>query len=918
MAEDIEKTNKPDVILNKKAKSASEQKTVSEQKKKVIVKRTKTSSEKAKNHEEKPSGSISKDSPRPVVSVKKITPQAVKSKQEPRKEGHQDNKHDGKAQVQQKNDALKQKQTDKKFRSPEETKKDSAAQERQYRNQIKDTRLKEPNEYNAKKEEKPAEMPHPTGASNESAPIDFLAKRPNVKAGNLADNSKKNRNDGKGDKNRVQHSGGQNRRRESSFSGTQARAYSDSKKQGLRSGQGQQNRTGRQDGRPQSNRSMGLGGQRSVPAPMPVEKNKGQTNKKAYKAKKEIYSKKNKEDEFFEEKLLNQKKKQKEKIHNVPKQIEMMESISVSELAKKMNLKASELIGKLMGMGMMVTMNQSIDSDTATILASEYDCDVKIVSLYDETVIETTADNITDLKSRPPVVTIMGHVDHGKTKTLDAIRSSNIVAGEFGGITQHIGAYTVNTPGGKITFLDTPGHEAFTMMRARGAEITDIVVLVVAADDGVMPQTIEAINHAKAADVPIIVAVNKVDKPEANIDRVKTRLSELGLMPEEWGGRTMFVEISALKKQGIDTLLETILLQSEVLELKANYDCNAEGKVIESRIDHGRGIVATIIVQRGILRTGDPYVAGIYSGRVRAIFNDRGEKIDEATPSMPVEILGLEGMPNAGDPFQVTDSEKIARQISDKRQELKRFEVSKNVKKVTLDNLYETIHEGEVLELKVIIKGDVQGSVEALKQSLEKLSTPEIRLNAIHASAGAINDSDVMLAAADSNAIIIGFNVRPTPQAKLLAEQEKVDIRKYTVIYKAVDEIKAAMEGMLSPDIKEQVIGNVEVRDTFKVPKIGKIAGCYVTDGIVKRNCTVHVIREGIVIHTGKISSLKRFKDDAKEVAAGFECGICIEDFNDVQVDDQMEVIEVIEIARKLSDTENYKAPEILQNENKE
>ena len=886
---DIENTNKPDVILNKKSSKAADSKSESgktDSKRKVVVKVSKTSAGKSKKPEsssEESSGG--KTSGKQVISVKKASSQSSKPAE---------------ASVKEKKPDERLEETKKTAPRFEDKKSDTSSAQNEKRSFD-----------SAKKEEKQTERKKQAPSSIDS--IDFASKRPNVKAGNLADSGRRN-NRGQG--NRPQRPGGQGqgqpgqgRRRESNFSGAQARAYSDGKKQGFRTGQGgQQSRPG---DRPQNR--PGFGGPRpgAAPAPIPVEKNKAQTNKKAHKAKKEIYNKKNKEEEFFEERLLNQKKKQKEKIHNIPKQIEIMESISVSELAKKMNLKASELIGKLMGMGMMVTMNQSIDADTATILASEYDCDVKIVSLYDETVIESKEDDLSELQPRPPVVTIMGHVDHGKTKTLDAIRSSNVIAGEFGGITQHIGAYTVNTHGGKITFLDTPGHEAFTMMRARGAEITDIVVLVVAADDGVMPQTIEAINHARDAKVPIIVAVNKVDKPEANVDKVKTRLSELGLMPEEWGGDTMFVEISALKKLGLDNLLDTILLQAEVLELKANYTCNAEGKVIESRIDHGRGVVATIIVQRGTLRTGDPYVAGIYSGRVRAIFNDRGEKIDEATPSMPVEILGLEGMPNAGDPFQVTDSERIARQISDKRQELKRFEDSRNVKKVTLDNLYETIHDGEILELKVIIKGDVQGSVEALKQSLEKLSTPEIRLNVIHASAGAINDSDVMLAAADSNALIIGFNVRPTPQAKLLADQEKVDIRKYTVIYKAVEEIQLAMEGMLSPDIKEQVIGMVEVRNTFKVPKIGKIAGCYVLEGVVKRNCAVHVIRDGIVVHSGKLSSLKRFKDDAKEVAAGFECGIGIEDFNDIQVDDQLEIIEMIQVARKLSDSEKYKAPEI-------
>ena len=740
---------------------------------------------------------------------------------------------------------------------------------------------------------------------NQIRSLDLSSKRPDRRAGNLAGGSKS-----------MNRFGNQGNRHKSGFAGGQGRSQqqegrSDQNSRGGRSGgyssdrprTGGFNKSGFQGGQ-----NRGGAGGRPMSSPMPLETNK-QNTKKAFKGKKN-YSRKDQESEFFEEKLLQQKKKAKEKVSAVPKSIEMMESISVAELARKMNLKASELIGKLMEMGMMVTMNQSIDADTATILASEYECDVKIVSLYDETIIETVSDEDAELLTRPPVVTIMGHVDHGKTKTLDAIRSTNVTAHEFGGITQHIGAYMVSTPKGNITFLDTPGHEAFTMMRARGAEVTDIVVLVVAADDGVMPQTIEALNHAKDAKVPIIVAINKIDKPEANPDKIKTRLGELGLVAEEWGGDTIYVPISALQKKGIDDLLDAILLQAEVLELKANYSCRAEGKVVESKIDHGRGVVATIIVQRGTLHTGDPYVAGVYSGRVRAIFNDKGEKIDEATPSMPVEILGLEGMPNAGDPFQVTESERMARQISLKRQELKRFEDSRNVKKVTLDNLYETITEGEVLELKVIIKGDVQGSVEALKQSLEKLSTKEIRLNVIHASAGAINDSDVMLAAADSNAIIIGFNVRPTSQAKALAEQEKVDIRKYNVIYKAVEEIQQAMEGMLSPDIKENVIGMAEIRSVIKVPKVGNIAGSYILEGTVKRNSTVHLIRDGIVVFSGKLASLRRFKDDVKEVAAGYECGIALENFNDIKIGDQLEIIETVEVARKLTDTQRYEAPE--------
>jgi translation initiation factor IF-2 len=602
----------------------------------------------------------------------------------------------------------------------------------------------------------------------------------------------------------------------------------------------------------------------------------------------------------MEEKLLQTKKKITQTTNPVPKSIDIMEVISVSELARKMNLKASDLIQKLMSMGMMVTINQQIDAETAMILAAEFGADVKIISLYDETVISSTSDDGVELKPRPPVVTVMGHVDHGKTKLLDAIRSTDVVAGEFGGITQHIGAYMVDTPEGRIAFLDTPGHEAFTRMRARGAQVTDIVVLVVAADDGVMPQTVEAINHAKEANVPIIVAVNKIDKPEANPDRVKSQLADLGLSPEEWGGQSMFVELSALKKQGIDKLIETILLQAEILDLKVNYSRVAEGKILESQIDHGRGIVATIMIERGTLKVGDSFVAGIWPGKVRALFNDKGEKLEEATPSMPVEVLGFEGIPNAGDPFQVVEDEKLARGYSSKRQELKRFEDAKNIKKVTMDNLHDMISDGGMQELKVIIKADVQGSAEALKSSLEKLSTKEIRLHVIQALPGAINEGDVDLAIA-SNAIIIGFNVRPIPKAKALADQEKVDIRKYNVIYKAVEEIQQAMEGMLKPYTKEEVIGMAEVRNTFRVPKAGTIAGCYVLSGTVKRNASVNLIRNEIVIHTGKISSLKRFKDDAREVAAGFECGLGIYDFNDIQVDDQLEVFEIVQVARKLS-----------------
>jgi len=640
----------------------------------------------------------------------------------------------------------------------------------------------------------------------------------------------------------------------------------------------------------------GFGGPGMPPPPMAEGKGPA---KRSFKAKKAAYTRKEKELEIGE-KLLQTKKKINQQTNPVPKSIEIMEVISVSELARKMNLKASDLIQKLMNMGQMVTINQQIDADTATILASEFGTDVKIVSLYDETVIQTASDEGAEMLPRPPVVTVMGHVDHGKTKLLDAIRSADVVSGEFGGITQHIGAYTVETHKGKITFLDTPGHEAFTRMRARGAQVTDIVVLVVAADDGVMPQTLEAINHAKEAKVPIIVAVNKIDKPEANPDRVRTQLSEHQLIPESWGGQTMFVELSALKKEGIDKLIEAILLEAEIQELTANYNHSAEGKVLESRIDHGRGVVATVIVERGTLRIGDSFVAGIWPGKVRALFNDKGEKVDEATPSMPIEILGFEGIPNAGDPLQVVDDEKMARSVSVKRQELKRFEDAKHIKKITLDNLHDTITEGTIQELKVIIKADVQGSAEALRSSLERLSTKEIRLHVIQALPGAINEGDVDLAIA-SNAIIIGFNVRPIPKAKALAEQEKVEIRRYNIIYKVVEEIEQAMEGMLKPDTREEVTATVEVRDIFRTPKFGTIAGCIVHTGLVKRSASVHVIRDSIVIHTGKISSLRRFKDDVREVASGYECGMGIENFNELKEGDQFEVFEIIEVARKLA-----------------
>lgn len=754
-------------------------------------------------------------------------------------------------------------------------------------------------------------------AKRPASSFSLNSARPNVKAGNLSERSKP-----QWGRNGAGRSGSfganQNRGSGSGFTGAQARAGYQNRERDNKGGAGGFNRGagGFNRGGPSgsfnrggaggfNNRpgfGSGQGGGSFAPGAMTGGKPSQNAPKKTFKGKKQQYSRKDKEEAFDEDKFYESQKKAETQVSDVPKSIDIMETVSISDLARKMNLKASEIIAKLMSMGQMVTITQSIDSDTATLLAAEYNCEVHLVSLYDETVIARDTSNDDKQEPRPPIVTVMGHVDHGKTKTLDAIRHSHVAEGEAGGITQSIGAYSVQTEKGKITFLDTPGHEVFTMMRARGAQITDIVVLVVAADDGVMPQTLEAVNHAKDAKVPIIVAVNKIDKPDANPDRVRTQLTELGLTPEDWGGETQYVNISALKGEGIDDLLDAILLQAEMLELKTVWDCRAEGKVLESRIDQGRGVVSTIVVERGTLHQGDPFVAGIYSGRVRAMFNDRGKRIQEATPSQPVEVIGIEEMPNAGDPFQVTESEKEARAISTKRVELKRFEDAKAVKKVTLDNLYQTIDAHEVKELKVVIKADLQGSAEALKVALEKLSTKDIRLVVIHSSAGAINESDVILAAADSNAIIVGFNVRPTPKAKLLADQEKVEIRKYSIIYECVNEITAAMEGMLSPDTKEQVIGTVEVQNTFKVPKIGTIAGCYVSDGTIKRNCGVRLIREGIVIYTGKVSSLKRFKDDAKEVAKGYECGVGLENWQDIHVGDQIECFEYIEVARKLGD----------------
>ncbi|HPA70892.1 MAG TPA: translation initiation factor IF-2, partial [Spirochaetota bacterium] len=565
-----------------------------------------------------------------------------------------------------------------------------------------------------------------------------------------------------------------------------------------------------------------------------------------------------------------------------------------------MNIKASELIAKLMKLGMMATINQVIDSETAEILASEYGTEVSVVSLYQETVIKKEEeDKEEDWRPRPPIVTVMGHVDHGKTKLLDAIRKTNVVDGEFGGITQHIGAYTVKINDRPITFLDTPGHEAFTTMRARGASVTDIVVLVVAADDGVKPQTIEAINHAKDAEVPIVVALNKIDLPNANPERVRNELANYGLVQETWGGHTLYAEISAKKILNIEKLLEQILLQAEMIDLRANPSLMAKGKVIEAKLDAGRGPVATVLVENGTMHVGDSFVIGVYSGKVRAMFDDHGNAVDEAGPSMPVEVLGISSVPSAGDPVEVVESEKYAKQIAQKRQELLRQESAKKVRKVTLESLNELIKEGEVQELRVIIKADVDGSMQALKEALEKLSTSEVRVKVIHSGTGGINESDVMLASA-SNAVIIGYHVRPTARVLDVAEKEKVSIKFYNIIFEVTNDIKAAMEGMLSPEFKEEITGGGEVRQVFKISKVGSIAGCIVTSGKVEKTNKLRMMRDGVVIYDGVIKTLKRFKDDASSVDAGQECGIQLDGFNDVKESDAFETYRVIQVAKKL------------------
>ena len=578
--------------------------------------------------------------------------------------------------------------------------------------------------------------------------------------------------------------------------------------------------------------------------------------------------------------------------------LKVTEFVTVSELATMMNVSPMEVISACMNLGLMVSINQRLDAEALVVVAEEFGFKVEFVSVEIQEAIESDADADEELVSRPPIVTVMGHVDHGKTSLLDNIRKTNVTAGEAGGITQHIGAYSVELNGQKITFLDTPGHEAFTAMRARGAKMTDVAIIIVAADDSVMPQTIEAINHASAAGVPMVFAINKMDKPQANADRIREQLSQMNYLVEDWGGKYQCQEVSAKQGLNLDKLLEKVLLEAEVLELKANPDRKASGAVIESMLDKGRGYVATIMVQNGTLRVGDVLLSGTYTGRVKAMFDENGKKVIEAGPSTPVQVLGLNGAPQAGDTFNVMDDDRSAREIANKREQLQRMQGIMTQKHVTLDEIGRRIAIGSFKELNIIVKGDVDGSVEAMTGSLIKLSKETVQVNVIHSAVGQISESDVLLAAA-SNAIIVGFQVRPSAAARKAAEKEQIDIRLYSIIYDAINEIKDAIEGMLEPVMKEEIVCSTEVMETFKISKVGTVAGCIVREGKMQRNTAIRVIRDGIVIYTGKLGSLRRFKDDVKEVTVGQDCGLNIESYNDIKVGDIIEGYEQVEVKRK-------------------
>ncbi|MBI3091554.1 MAG: translation initiation factor IF-2 [Candidatus Tectomicrobia bacterium] len=582
-----------------------------------------------------------------------------------------------------------------------------------------------------------------------------------------------------------------------------------------------------------------------------------------------------------------------------PKKVRIGEAVTVKELAELLKVKSAEVIRHLLEMGIISTINQIVETDAAVQVAKKFEIEAEVVSVEEDEVLAEIEEETAEWQPRPPVVTVMGHVDHGKTKLLDAIRNSNVMESEHGGITQHIGAYLVKTPRGAVTFLDTPGHEAFTAMRARGAQVTDVVILVVAADDGVMPQTREAVAHARAAQVPIVVAINKIDKENANPERVRHELTELGLLPEEWGGDTIFCEVSAKEQLGTDRLLEMLLLQAEILELKANPQRTAKGVVIEAKLDRSKGPVATVLIQHGSLRVGDAFVCGVHTGRVRALLDDRGKRVELAPPSMPVEVLGLGGVPNAGDLFVVMQDEKRARQIASARASRRREAGLAKSARVNLEDLYEKIKQGEVKELNLVLKADVQGSAEVLGASFEKLGNEEVRVRIIHSSVGGINDSDVLLASA-SNAVIIGFNVRPMPSAEELAAREKVEINLYSVIYDALNHVKSALEGMLAPRQKEVPLGRAEVREVFTIQKVGAVAGCYLHEGLVRRDALARIYRDNVLVYTGKVGSLRRFKEDVREVGSGFECGVSIEKFNDIKQNDILEFYRVEEEARTL------------------
>lgn len=662
---------------------------------------------------------------------------------------------------------------------------------------------------------------------------------------------------------------------------------------------------GNQQGQNQRGPSHGKPGNRPAPAPKvqlteeEVQKQiketlarlSGQNKQKSKSAK----HRKQKRDDY-------RAAQEEAELENQNKVIKVTEFVTANELAKMMNVPVNSIISTCMTLGLFVSINQRLDAETLSVVASEFGYKVEFVSVEVQEAIreDDDTDDEVDLQPRPPIVTVMGHVDHGKTSLLDYVRKTNVIAGEAGGITQHIGAYNVKMENGKkITFLDTPGHEAFTAMRARGAQVTDVAIIVIAADDSVMPQTVEAINHAQAAQVPIVFAINKIDKPGANPDKIREQLAAMNILVEDWGGKYQVQEIAAKQGKNIDLLLEKVLLEAELLDLKANPNKRAAGTVIESELDKGRGYVSTVLVTSGTLKVGDVVLAGIYSGRVKALFNERGQPIKEAGPSISAQMLGLSGAPASGDKFNVMADEREAREIANKRQQLQREQGIRTHKHITLDEIGRRIAIGDFKELNIIVKGDVDGSVEALSDSLLKLSTEKIQVNIIHKSVGQVTESDVLLASA-SNAIIVGFQVRPSSSARKLAETEQIDMRFYSIIYNAIEEVKAAMEGMLAPEYEEKIVCNVEVRETFKISRVGTIAGCYVLDGKINRNTKIRLIRDGIVVYSGGLGSLKRFKDDVKEVSTGYECGLNIDGFNDIKVGDIIEGYEQVEIKRKL------------------